>query len=98
MRSTATESICFLTSPLSPWCCAWISYARRSPKPPSTGRGAAVLVSVVIVSATLLTALANVIEGSRGSKKDLQSAIEEVLHQAYFLYLMTRSFLSGRTV
>lgn len=47
-------------------------------KPSRTGRGAAVLVSVAIVSAAALTALANMIEANASLSPDGQNAIEEV--------------------
>lgn len=65
-----------------------ISCARRSQKPASAGRGAAELVSVVVVSTAVLTALANVLAGNASlassspsdpsKTQDGQSAVEEV--------------------
>ncbi len=58
-------------------CCAWI-FALRSHKPADrAGRGAAVLVSFVVVSAAVLTALANVIEGGTIRTRDSPRSRQE---------------------
>lgn len=54
--------------PLCRSCAVWIWCGRRSQKPARTGRGAAILVSTVIVFAAILTAVADVIQGNASPK------------------------------